>query len=248
MELELRSLADAHQAAAREPVLIIDDDERFCRLLGKYLAPHGFEVAWTGEAVDALEQVRHGSFSGVILDVLLPRANGFQVLREIRAFSSVPILMITACTDVADRVMGLETGADDYIPKNSSYREVLARLRALIRRAQITPLESGEPADLVIGRLRVSLRARCAYLSGRAVALTNLEFKLLARLARSQGGVLTRDQLISEVSDEHVPLNGNAINVHISTLRKKLGEDAGSPLYIHTVRGVGYKLAPPAPA
>jgi DNA-binding response OmpR family regulator len=230
---------------ATQSVLVVDDDARYCRLLGAYLAPHGFDVAWTREGAEAVERVRSTSFSSVILDVLLPGVNGFHVLRKIRAISTVPILMVTACTEEADRVMGLENGADDYVSKTTSPREVLARLRALIRRAHVSSLEATQHADLVVGELKIDFRGRNVQVAGKPVALTQIEFDLLASLARCLGGVLSREQLITALWADHPPQQGNAINVHISMLRKKLGDDAEQPLYIHTVRGIGYKLVGP---
>jgi DNA-binding response OmpR family regulator len=230
------------------PVLIVDDDVKLCRLIREYLEPLGYRVtaAHTGPA--GLEAAARGEFSAVLLDVMLPGMNGFDVLRQLRAQSNVPVLMLTARGEEADRIVGLELGADDYLPKTFSTRELLARLRATIRRSRVAHAQ--EPArrpEVVVGDLRLDPEARRARLSGQALPLTAIEFDLLFSLAKAAGHVRTREQLLNEVADRNFDVFDRSIDVHISSLRKKLGDDSKSPRLIVTVRSAGYMMRKPEP-
>ncbi len=251
-------MSSAEIPTGRIRVLMIDDDRKLCRLVATYLAPLGFDVfaAYSGP-----EGVEHATADGaaaphaVILDVMLPGLDGFEVLRRIRARSTVPVLMLTARGDETDRIVGLEVGADDYLPKTSSTRELLARLRAILRRSAAAPAPGtpSPPREIVIGPLRLNLDARAAVLGDAPLALTPVEFDLLASLARARGRVKTREALLDEIRNRHYDVFDRSIDVHISSLRRKLGDDAKQPRYIRTLRSAGYMLAevaqplPPSP-
>ncbi len=230
------------------PILIVDDDVKLCRLVREYLEPLGYQVTAAHTGPDGLEAAAREQFSAVILDVMLPGMNGFDVLRNLRATSNVPVLMLTGLGEEADRIVGLELGADDYLPKTFSTRELLARLRAAIRRSNVTRAqgESREP-EVVVGDLRLDPEARRATLGGHAVPLTAVEFDLLMSLAKAAGRVRTREQLLNEVADRNFDVFDRSIDVHISSLRKKLGDDSKSPRFIITVRSAGYMLCKPEP-
>jgi len=238
--------------AGRIRLLMIDDDRKLCRLVGDYLSPLGFDVTaeHDGAAGATLASSPDASWQAVILDVMLPGLDGFEVLRRIRRTSDVPVLMLTARGDETDRIVGLEVGADDYLPKTFSTRELLARLRAVLRRTARTPSESAAaPAaltELVIGPLRVRPEARLALLADQPLTLTPVEFDLLASLARAPGRVRTREALLDEIRDRNYEVFDRSIDVHISALRKKLGDDAKNPRFIRTLRSAGYMLVDPA--
>lgn len=224
-------------------ILMIDDDAKLCRLVKEYLEPMGYEVetAHTGPA--GLEKVLVETYQAVILDVMLPGMDGFEVLRQIRRSSVVPVLMLTALGDESDRIVGLEIGADDYLPKTFSTRELLARLRAVIRRSQISASQpQTETEELIVNELRVNASARRASLDGQSLTLTPVEFDLLFCLARAADRVLSRDQLLDEISGRNYEVFDRSIDVHISSLRRKLGDDPKNPRFIKTVRSAGYML------
>lgn len=225
-------------------VLLIDDDHRLFTLLSSYLGQNGWTVAHAqdgGRGLAALGSpgaAATGAFDAVLLDMMMPGLDGLEVLRRIRARSRIPVLMLTARGDEADRVVGLELGADDYIPKPFGPRELLARLRAVLRRAQ--PETAAE--RLVAGGLVVDLGARRAELDGRALDLTSLELDLLVALMRRRGRVVPRDALLEEAGRGDVQVGERTVDVHISRLRQKLGDDPREPRLIETVRGAGYLL------
>ncbi len=225
-------------------ILIIDDDAKLCRLLSEYLVPLGYEVETAFAGPEGLEKAKHSTFGAVILDVMLPGMNGLEVLRQLRAISQVPVLMLTALGAESDRIVGLEMGADDYLPKTFSSRELLARLRAVIRRSVITAQNKEEPAaaPISIGDLWLDVQARSASVAGKTLVLTPVEFDLLHALARTAGRVRTREQLLLEVADRDFEYFDRAIDVHISSLRRKLGDDVRSPKFIETVRSAGYRM------
>lgn len=226
-------------------ILMIDDDAKLCRLVGDYLAPFGFEVKTAHTGTAGLSAVENENFDAVILDVMLPEMDGFEVLKRIRAISVVPVLMLTALGDEADRIVGLEIGADDYLPKTFSTRELLARLRAVTRRSQMNASQTQTDADkITVGDIFINLATHEAYKDEEALSLTALEFDLLQCLARSAGRVLNRDQLLDEIAGRSYDVFDRSIDVHISSLRKKLGDDFKNPRYIKTVRSVGYMLVP----
>ena len=233
-------------ADAPTPILIVDDDVKLCRLLRDYLEPLGYVVtaAHTGPA--GLEAAMRQPFAAVILDVMLPGSNGFDVLSSLRAQSDVPVLMLTGRGEEPDRIVGLELGADDYLPKTFSTRELLARLRAIIRRSKVTRSQgTSPPPDVIVGGLHLNGESREARLDGNALPLTAIEYDLLMSLARAAGRVRTREQLLNEVAERNYDVFDRSIDVHISSLRKKLGDDPKSPKYIVTVRSAGYMLRKP---
>lgn len=224
-------------------ILMIDEDEGFCDRVRDYLSPFGFDVTAIHNGADGLATVKTQTFDAVFLDARAPGLDGFTVLKEVRTFSDVPILMLAAGEDEADRIIGLEVGADDYLPKSLSTRELLARLRAVTRRARVrTPaaVQSVGPAHAIT----IELGARQVSKNGQALTLTSLEFDLLVCLARSAGQVITRDQILDEIAGRDYDVFDRSIDVHICALRKKLGDDPKNPRYIKTVRSVGYVLVP----
>ncbi len=228
-------------------LLIIDDDDKLCRLVASYLAPLGYEVAAAHTGPEGLRRALQEPFAAVILDVMLPGMNGIDVLRELRRGSPVPVLMLTALGEEADRIVGLEMGADDYLPKTFSTRELLARLRAVLRRSALTARqkEPPRPAPVQVGELWIDADSRSAALGDKPLTLTALEFDLLLSLARAAGRVLSREQLLVDVADRDFEAFDRAIDVHVSSLRKKLGDDPRAPRFIDTVRGAGYRMRKP---
>jgi DNA-binding response OmpR family regulator len=226
----------------------VDDDRKFCRLVQEYLNSMGYvvEVAHTGK--EGFEMAVSGDFAAIILDIMMPEMDGFEVLRKLRHTSDTPVLMLTALGEETDRIVGLEMGADDYVPKTFSTRELLARLRAVIRRhvkSKHHRLQQGTGDLLTVGNLRISSSSRSVKLGEQDICLTAFEFDLLLSLARSAGRVLTRDQLLNAVAGRDYEVFDRSVDVHISSLRKKLGDDPLAPVYIRTIRSTGYMLQVP---
>ena len=235
----------------RTRLLMIDDDRKLCRLVATYLEPLGFEVTTVHSGPDGVERATAAgeTWHAVILDVMLPGIDGFEVLKQIRARSGVPVLMLTARGDETDRIVGLEVGADDYLPKTFSTRELLARLRAVLRRSAVSAAPAAgtppPPAELMVGALCVNLDARTAVLGAKPLVLTPVEFDLLASLAKARGRVKSREALLDEIRDRNYDVFDRSIDVHSSALRKKLGDDPKEPRFIRTVRSAGYLLINP---
>ena len=234
----------------RTRLLMIDDDRKLCRLVTTYLQPLGFDVTAVHSGPEGVERATNAAaaWHAIILDVMLPGIDGFEVLKRIRARSQVPVLMLTARGDETDRIVGLEVGADDYLPKTFSTRELLARLRAVLRRSAVSAASGSAeapPVEIVIGPLRINLDARSAMLDTTPLVLTPVEFDLLSSLARARGRVKTREALLEEIRDRNYDVFDRSIDVHISSLRKKLGDDAKEPRYIRTVRSAGYMMVGP---
>lgn len=229
------------------PILVVDDDQKYCRLLKEYLSPFGYEVDLRHTGPLGLETAIAGNYHAVILDVMLPGMDGFEILRELRKHSQVPVLMLTARGDETDRIVGLEIGADDYLPKTFSTRELLARLRAVTRRTHSPATE--DPADvtqdIIVGDLRLNESTHVALQNESPLDLTALEFSILASLMRAAGRVKSREQILDDISDRNYDVFDRSIDVHISSLRKKLNDPAQSPRYIRTIRAVGYQLINP---
>jgi DNA-binding response OmpR family regulator len=231
--------------------LMIDDDRKLCRLVATYLNPLGFDVTAVHTGPEGVERATTAEmpWHAIILDVMLPGLDGFEVLKRIRARSQVPVLMLTARGDETDRIVGLEVGADDYLPKTFSTRELLARLRAVIRRSAVTAVAGNAadapPTEVSVGPLRINLDARSAVLDTTPLVLTPVEFDLLSSLAKARGRVKTREALLDEIRDRNYDVFDRSIDVHISSLRKKLGDDAKEPRYIRTVRSAGYMMVGP---
>jgi DNA-binding response OmpR family regulator len=227
-------------------VLVIDDDKKLCCLIRDYLEPLGYEVSVVHTGPQGVERATAESWSAVILDLMLPGLDGFEVLKRIRVKSDVPVLMLTARGEEADRIVGLEIGADDYLPKTFSTRELLARLRAVTRRSARSAVGSdGAEPELVVGPLRVNPNNRTAALGDQPLVLTPVEYDLLACLARARGRVKSREALLEEIRERDYDVFDRSIDVHISALRKKLGDDSKTPRFIRTLRSAGYMLINP---
>lgn len=224
-------------------VLVIDDDRKLCGLIRDYLEPLGYAVAMEHTGPDGAARAVAEPWHAVILDLMLPGCDGYEVLRRVRAKSAVPILMLTARGDEADRIVGLEIGADDYLPKTFSSRELLARLRAVTRRASFTKTvtTSAPPVkELMAGPVRLNLDARLATLDAQPLHLTPVEFDILAALMKSRGRIRSREALIESLRSREYEVFDRSIDVHIAALRKKLRDDAHEPRFIRTVRSAGY--------
>lgn len=221
--------------------LLVEDDARLAALTADYLGGHGVVVTRAGTGPSGLEEALRHRYDVVLLDLMLPGKDGLEVCRELRARSDVPIVVLTARGEEADRVMGLELGADDYLAKPFSPRELLARIRAVVRRAR----GQAGPAhrQVRVGELSLDPGARRATLAGDEVALTGYEFSLLYALASRAGRVLSREQLIELAGGSPEEAFDRSVDVHVSRLRSKLGDDPKSPRLLKTVRGAGYMLA-----
>ena len=216
--------------------LLIDDDARMYELLASYLAQNEITLVHAADGRKGLTQLDTDVFDVVLLDVMMPGMDGLEVCKRIRAKSNVPVIMLTAKGDETDRVVGLELGADDYISKPLGPRELLARLRAVLRRAQPQAVTE----KLAVGDINVDVPAREVKVSGQAADLTGIEFDILVALMRRAGRVVPRDALLDEAGRSDVVVGERTVDVHISHLRQKLGDDARVPRLIKTVRGVGY--------
>jgi two-component system, OmpR family, response regulator len=221
--------------------LLVEDDPRLAALTRDYLQGHGVAVEVVGDGRRGLAEALRGGHDVVLLDLMLPGMGGLEVCRALRARSDVPVIVLTARGEEADRVMGLETGADDYLAKPFAPRELLARIRAVTRRAQ--GRAGPELQVVIVGRLRIDPGARRATLAGRELALTGYEFDLLRALAERAGRVLSREQLIELAGGSPEESFDRSVDVHVSRLRQKLGDDPKRPRLLKTVRGAGYLLA-----
>jgi DNA-binding response OmpR family regulator len=237
--------------------LLVDDDRELARLLSDYLTSHGVSLDHVEDGLGALDRLgTPRAYDIVLLDVMLPGMDGFEVCRRMRAQSDVPIVMLTARGDDADRVVGLEIGADDYVPKPFNPRELLARMRAVLRRSRATPTQE----RIEVGDLTIDLGALKASIGGRSLPLTSFELRVLVALARRAGETVTREELASAVlprptgqtgqtsqdgGARYDPTVDRSLDVHVSHLRHKLGDDAREPARIRTVRGIGYVLVKP---
>jgi len=220
-------------------VLCIDDDLRLFELLASYLGPNGVTLVHAPDGRQGLAALEGGVFDAVLLDVMMPGMDGLEVCKRIRQRSRVPVIMLTAKGDETDRVVGLELGADDYVPKPFSPRELLARMRAVLRRTS----PDVAAATLAVGNIAIDIPARGVRVAGQVVDLTGIEFDILVTLARRPGRVVPRETLLAQAGREDVTVGERTVDVHVSHLRRKLGDDPRSPRVIKTVRGVGYVLA-----
>jgi len=224
-----------------DQILIIDDDVALCELVTEYLEPLGFQIESVHRGDAGAERALAGEHSLVVLDVMLPGLNGFEVLKRIRAESKIPVLMLTARGDDIDRIIGLEIGADDYLPKPFNPRELTARIRAILRRT--TPeasLDQAAERRLSVGDVELDSGTRSISRAGENVELTAVEFDLLEKLLREAGQIVTREELSKQVLGRSSSPFDRSIDMHISNLRKKLGSGVDTPERIKTVRGVGY--------
>jgi two-component system, OmpR family, response regulator len=234
----LTSVPVASSARAMDlNVLIVDDDERLYELLAQYLAENGVIAKRAATGPLGLKAIESGeSYDAVLLDVMLPGLDGLSVLKRVREKSQIPVIMLTAKGDETDRVVGLELGADDYLAKPFSPRELLARLRAVLRRTQVDPNKE----QLTVGSVLFDVAARNVQKAGQNVELTGLEFDLLLALARRAGRVVPRSNLLELAGRSDVNVSDRTVDVHVSHIRKKLGDD--DAVLLKTVRGVGYVL------
>ena len=228
----------------RRLILLVEDEDSISDPLAAALRRDGFDVVVTPTAADGLEAFRTRSPDLVLLDVMLPDGDGREILRTIRAASRTPVVMLTARGEELDRVLGLELGADDYVTKPFSAAELAARVRAVLRRSAAAAAPAEEPV-LEVGDVRLNLDTRIATKAGQRVDLTAKEFELLRMLLENAGRLVRRADFMHEVWDTSWLGSTKTLDVHVSSLRRKLGDDSASPRYIHTVRGVGFRFASP---
>jgi len=232
-------------------ILVIDDDIELCELLGDYLKPEGFEVTsvYDGEQGLRLAISEAGKYDLIVLDVMLPGMSGFEVLQHLRSQSDTPVLMLTARDEEVLRIMGLEMGADDYLPKPFNPRELIARARAILRRTKDRHDKNStlsSPEKISVGDIELDTGTRVVNRSGERIELTSVEFGLLEMLLRAAGHVVTREQLTESVLGRPLTPYDRSVDVHLSILRKKLGHKLGEIERIKTVRGAGYIYVNPA--
>ncbi len=222
-------------------ILIIDDDEELCELVSEYLTVEGFETAAVHDGETGLQKALSGEFDLVTLDVMLPKKNGFDVLRELRQTSKIPVLMLTARGEDMERIVGLEIGADDYLPKPFNPRELVARLRAILRRVETGEISAQIDSDrLTVDDVEVQISARSAMRNGEDLNLTSVEFDLLAELLRHAGKVVKKEDLSEKVLERKLSPFDRSLDMHVSNLRKKLGNRENDSEIIKTIRSVGY--------
>jgi DNA-binding response OmpR family regulator len=225
-------------------ILLVDDEQSIQTLLSYPLRKEGYDVVQATDGRQALERFEEQPFDLVVLDLMLPKIDGLEVCRRLRSRSSVPIIMLTAKSEEIDKVVGLELGADDYITKPFSLREFSSRIKAALRRAEMTrPAEAGaDEAPLVVRDLRIDFLKRTVRVRGDEAPLTFVEFEIVSALARSPGRVFTRDMLLSRIWGDSAYRDPRTIDVHIRHLREKIERDPKDPEYLFTVRGVGYRF------
>ena len=227
-------------------VLVVDDDTELCSLVAEYLKPEGFQVEAVHDGKAGLARALNGDYLLVVLDVMLPGLNGFDVLRKIRDSSRMPVLLLTARGEDVDRIVGLEIGADDYLPKPFNPRELVARIRAILRRTNVKEGDTPVPDVIKVGDVELDPATRSVLHNGKPVDLTSVEFGLLQVLLREAGRVVTREALVDEVLGRKFSPFDRSIDMHVSKVRKKLG-DSDSEDHIKTVRGAGYIFAAARP-
>lgn len=223
-------------------ILLVDDDLELCCMQGQYLSNEGFAVQMYHDGESGLEEALSGDYDLILLDVMMPKLNGIEVLRRLRIHSNVPVLMLTAKGDDIDRIIGLELGADDYVSKPCTPRELVARVRAILRRADPDKQDSGQLQPLKVGALTISAASRSAAWQDNLLDLTSTEFNLLEILCRRAGRTISKEDLSMHTLGRPLARYDRSIDVHVSNLRQKLGvlKDGRSP--IQTVRGIGYQL------
>lgn len=223
-------------------ILMIDDDTELCELLSEFLATEKFSAECVHNGKNGLEKAENNSYDLIILDVMLPGMNGLDVLKKLRTFSQTPVIMLTARGEEVDRILGLELGADDYLPKPFSPRELVARIRAIFRRLHKN--DSGEPGNdnekIQIADVILEPASRTATRNGEILSLTEVEFSILENLMRGAGGVVERQSLAQKVLGRRLSYDDRSLDVHMSNLRKKLGSSESDHERIKTIRGVGY--------
>lgn len=223
-------------------ILLVDDDPELCSMQGEYLSNEGFSVRMCHDGESGLEEALSGNHDLILLDVMMPKLNGIEVLRRLRNHSNIPVLMLTAKGDDIDRIIGLELGADDYVSKPCTPRELVARVRAILRRADPDKQDAGQLHPLRVGALTISAASRCATWHNEVLDLTSTEFNLLEMLCRRAGRTISKEDLSLHTLARPLARYDRSIDVHVSNLRQKLGmlKDGRSP--IQTIRGIGYQL------
>jgi DNA-binding response OmpR family regulator len=229
-----------HSREAR--VLLVDDDRELCQMLTEYLNAEHFEVKVVHDGGEALDELRAGEFELLILDVMLPSVGGFDVLRKLGASYDTPILMLTARGDDIDRIVGLELGADDYLSKPFNPRELVARMRAILRRSSSRMGKGSLPDELTVGPINLHTGTHQVHMAGKSVPLTGAEFRVLEILMRSAGQVISRETMTEQALGRKLVAYDRSIDTHISNLRRKLDLEAGRNPEIKNVRGSGYTL------
>jgi len=224
-----------------ERILMIEDDESLAEMVAEYLGTFGMEVTIRSEAAAGMELLRKEPFDALILDVMLPDLDGFEVCRQVRSQSQIPILMLTARGDEMDRIVGLELGADDYLPKPFNPRELAARLRAILRRRGAS--EGDRSAALRFGRLEIDVESRTVRIDGEPCSLTGYQFDLLRILAQNAGRVMSRERLMDSARGEPLEAFDRSIDVHVSRIRAAIEDEPRRPRRIITIRGIGYVFA-----
>jgi two-component system, OmpR family, response regulator CpxR len=224
-----------------ERILMVDDDRELCEMIAEYLAPEGFKVDAIHNGEKGLERALAGDYALLLLDVMLPGLSGFDLLRKLRTTSNVRVLLLTARGEDVDRIVGLEIGADDYLPKPFNPRELLARIRAILRRGG--PADGPADAGIAVGDVVLDPRTRTVRRGGAPVELTTVEFGLLEALLRSAGSIVSREELVRAVLGREFNPFDRSIDMHVSKLRRKLGELPGGEERIKTVRSMGYLYA-----
>jgi two-component system response regulator CpxR len=226
-------------------ILVIDDDVELCSLVAEYLEPEGFQVEAVYNGEQGLAKALTGDHRLVVLDVMLPGINGFEVLRRLRQTSKIPVLLLTARGEDVDRIVGLEIGADDYLPKPFNPRELVARIRAVLRRSRPADKDTQGAEVLRVGEIELDPGSRTVVQNGKPLELTSVEFNLLEVLLREAGNVVSRERLVDTVLGRKFSPFDRSIDMHVSKVRRKLGDTDGGADHIKTVRGVGYILTRP---
>jgi len=224
-------------------ILVIDDDAELCKLVARFLTAEGFRVETVRTSTQGVERARSGEHELIVLDVMLPGMDGFEILRRLRTESRTPVLMLTARGDDLDKILGLEIGADDYLPKPFNPRELAARIRAILRRANAS-VSAPNSAPLVVADLELNPNSRIARIRGEVLNLTTIEFDLLDKFMNSVGRVVGREELVKEVLGREFSPFDRSIDTHVCNLRKKIGSYSNGTERIKNVRGVGYLFAP----
>ena len=226
-----------------QQILVIDDDTELCELVAEYLEPEGYKVEAVHDGYQGVQRALSGKHALAVLDYMLPGLNGFEFLRRIRSASRLPIVMLTARGDDVNRIIGLQIGADDYLPKPFNPLELVARINAVLRRTRSGPNEMQSEEVLVVGDVEMDGRTRTVRRAGETVELTAVEYSLLERLLGAPGRILTREELVREVLHRELSAFDRSIDTHVSNLRKKLGHEVNGVERIKTVRSVGYIYA-----
>src|SRR5215467_4747385 len=224
-------------------ILVIDDDPELCKLVARFLGAEGFRVETVRAGVQGVERARSGEHDLIVLDVMLPGMDGFEILRRVRADSRTPVLMLTARGDDLDRILGLEIGADDYLPKPFNPRELAARIRAILRRVKASSSTQSDSTPIIVGDLELNVGSRLVRLGTEVLNLTTVEFDLLEKFVKSVGRVVSREELVREVLGREFSPFDRSIDTHVCNLRKKVGPYSDGTERIKGVRGVGYLFA-----